>query len=61
VYNTHITSNGAPCHDRSTSAGENTKHLYSQDGYHLCLFGSYDNPREQWVSASNISENKRAQ
>lgn len=61
MYNTHITPNGALCHDRSTSVDKKVREEYirveNYKEYHLCYFGPYDNYREEWVNAGNIAKN----
>lgn len=62
MYDSHITSNGALCHDRTASAPESVRQMYVNDqGQHLCLFGAYDAPREQWVNPQNVSKATDAQ
>lgn len=61
MYDTHVTSNGALCHDRTTSAPKNVREMYVNDtGEHLCLFGAYGSFREQWVRPANLSHNPKS-
>ena len=60
IYCTHVTKNGALCHDRTTSVGKDLHAAYlNERGFHMCLFGPADAPRVEYVRASNLRETSK--
>ena len=52
------TSNGAPCHDLSTTDSSQDRMLYKLfdlgNEYHACQFGTVSAPRIDWVRKDNL-------
>ena len=56
AYATHETRNGALCTDISTLSP-----IYKRgprNEYHACMFGSFTNPRVEWVHETNVRERR---